>query len=593
LIITIMPTSLIDADSVLAIEIGTVTTRVILFDVVEGRYRFIGQGVVPTTISAPFNDVSVGVKAALDELHDITGRVLFNADGQLVIPSQPNGSGVDACVATVSVGPPLQVVVVGLLEDVSTESAKNLASTTYAQVVETMSINDRRDTVERLDTILRRHPDLIIVAGGVEGGAKASVLNLLEAVGLACYLLPKEQRPEVLYVGNSELIKNVQESIGSLANLHIAPNVRQSYESEQLTPSQPALAQILRLVRSRQIRGIQEVDKWTGNQLVPAATAFGRIVRYISKEYAGTRKGVLGVDVGASAITIASAFSGDLRLSIHPGLGLGENLPQILNLCPLSDIMRWVSVDVSENTLRDYIYNKAIYPTSLPITNEELAIEQAIACQAMLLAVRQAIKSYPPELPRSLPGLLPWFEPIVASGSVLTRAPDRSQTLMMVLNSLQPTGVTTVALDRNNLAASLGAAARVTPLLAVQSLDAANFINLCTVISPVGKAPLGTPILRVRLMNNGAIESELEIQNGTLVTIKLPIGQSGTLQLTPYHRFDVGMGGLGRGGTVKVIGGVLGVIIDARGRPLRMPAESSNRRELLKRWQEIISSGQY
>src|SRR5512135_2041720 len=105
-----MPTSLIEADSVLAIEIGTISTRVILFDVVEGHYRFLGQGVVPTTIGAPLNDVSLGVKEALDQLREITGRVFFNADGQLVVPSQPNGSGVDACVATVSVGPPLNVV---------------------------------------------------------------------------------------------------------------------------------------------------------------------------------------------------------------------------------------------------------------------------------------------------------------------------------------------------------------------------------------------------------------------------------------------------------------------------------------------------
>ncbi|HSB66384.1 MAG TPA: glutamate mutase L [Anaerolineales bacterium] len=588
-----MPTSLIDADSVLAIEIGTVTTRVILFDVVEGHYRFLGQGVVPTTFGAPFNDVSMGVKEALDQLRDITGRILFNAEGQLVVPSQPSGTGVDACVATVSVGPPLKVVAIGLLEDVSTESAKNLATTTYAQVVEKMSLNDRRDTVERLDTILQRRPDLIVVAGGTEGGAKESVLNLLEAVGLACYLIPKDQRPEVLFAGNSELVKNVQESIGTLANLHIAPNVRQSYESEQLTPSQPALAQIFRLVRSRQLKGIPDIDLWTGNRLLPAATAFGRTIRYISKEYAETHKGVMGVDVGASATTIASAFAGDLRLSIHPGLGLGENLPQILNLCSIGEITRWVSVDIPENYVRDYIYNKAIYPSSVPITSDELAIEQAIACQAMLLAVRQASQSYPSDLPGSLPGLLPWFEPIIASGSVLTKAPSRSQTLMMILNGLQPTGVTTIAMDRNNLAASLGAAASVTPLLTIQSLDAANFGNLCTVISPVGKAPPGTPILRIRLTNGDVIASEKEIQNGTLTTVELPVGQTGTLHLTPLHRFDVGMGGLGRGGTVRVIGGSLGVVIDARGRPLRMLAEPSRRRESLNKWLETVASGQH
>jgi hypothetical protein len=588
-----MPTSLIDADSVLAIEIGTVSTRVILFDIVEGRYRFLGQGVVPTTAGAPFNDISIGVKHALDDLHDITGRVLFDDSGQLVVPSQPNGIGVGACVATVSVGSPLKVVAIGLLEDVSTESAKNLASTTYAQVVETMSLNDRRDTVERLDTILQKRPDLIIVAGGTEGGAKRSVISLLESVGLACYLMPTDQRPEVLYAGNSELVRNVQEAMGSLVNLHIAPNVRQSYESEQLTPSQPALAQIFRVVRSRQMRGVQEVDSWTGNRLMPAATAFGRTIRFISKEYANTKKGVLGVDVGASATTVASAFSGDLRISTHPSLGLGENLPQILSLCPMEDIMRWIAIDIPETYVRDYIYNKAIYPSSVPITSEELAIEQGIASQAMNLAIRRASEAYPSDLPGSMPGLLPWFEPIIASGSVLTKAPDRNQTLMMIINGLQPTGVTTVALDRNNLAACLGAAAEVTPLLTIQSLDAANFVNLCTVITPIGKAAVGTPILRVRMSREDGTESEVEVQQGTLAALRLPAGQAGTLHLTPLHRFDVGMGGFGRGGTVKVVGGTLGILIDARGRPLRISSDPVQRRELLNKWLAAAVKGQH
>jgi MutL protein len=586
-----MPSSLIDADSVLAIEIGTVSTRVILFDVVEGRYRFLGQGSVPTTAGSPHHDVSVGVKEAMDQLHDITGRVLFDTNGQLIVPSQANGTGVDACVATVSMGPPLKVVAIGLLEDVSTESAKNLASTTYAQVVETMSLNDRRKTVARLDTLLQLRPDLIVVAGGIEGGAKGSVIDLLEAVGLACYLLPKEQRPEVLYAGNSALVDEVQASIGSLANLHIAPNVRQSYDSEQLTPSQPALAQIFRLVRTRQMRGLQEVDLWTGNHLMPSATAFGRTIRFISKEYAHTGKGVLGIDIGASATTIASAFSGDLILSIHPNLGLGENLPEILKLCPLSDIMRWLPIDMSEKNVRDYIHNKALFPESIPITADELAIEQAIASQAMRLAITQARKAYPADLPGSLPGLLPWFEPIIASGSVLTKAPNRSQVLMMILNGIQPTGVTTIAVDRNNLAPSLGATAAVAPLLTIQSLDTSNFVNLCTIISPVGNASPGTEILRVRMTTDDGQETELEVKNGALAAIKLPAGQAGTLHLTPLHRFDVGMGGFGRGGQVKVVGGALGVIIDARGRPLRLQAEPSRRRESHNRWLLVANQG--
>jgi hypothetical protein len=303
------------------------------------------------------------------------------------------------------------VLAVGLLEDVSTESAQNLATTTYAQVIETMSLNDRRKTTARLDNILRLRPDLIILAGGIEKGASQSVLSILESVGLACGVLPKEQRPEVLFAGNSALVKDVQQTLGTLASLQIAPNVRPTLDIEQLTPAQPALAQVFRHVRARQIRGVQEVDLWTGRKLMPSAMAFGRTIRYVSMEF--PKKGVLGVDVGASATTIASAFAGDLILSVQSRLGLGENLPGILSLCSPDDILRWLPIELSADKLRDYIYNKSLYPASIPITEEELLIEQALATQAMYLAVRQARKSYPSSVHGPLPGLLPSFEPII------------------------------------------------------------------------------------------------------------------------------------------------------------------------------------
>jgi hypothetical protein len=581
-----MTTSLVDAESLLALEIGSVTTRAVLFDVVEGRYRYLGAGSAPTTAGAPFHNIIDGVRNALNQLQEVSGRTFIGADGQLMIPARPDGTGVDACVATLSVGPPLKVLAVGLLEDVSTESAQNLATTTYAQVIETMSLNDRRKTTARLDNILRLRPDLIIVAGGIEKGASQSVLSILESVGLACGVLPKEQRPEVLFAGNSALVKDVQQTLGTLASLQVAPNVRPTLDIEQLTPAQPALAQVFRHVRARQIRGVQEVDLWTGRKLMPSAMAFGRTIRYVSMEF--PKKGVLGVDVGASATTIASAFAGDLILSVQSRLGLGENLPGILSLCNPDDILRWLPIELSADKLRDYIYNKSLYPASVPITEEELLIEHALATQAMYLAVRQARKSYPSSVHAPLPGLLPSFEPIIATGSVLTQAPKRGQALLTLLNALQPTGVTTIALDRNNLAAMLGAASGKNQYLAVQSLDATNFYNLATVISPVGQANPGTPVLHVRMTLPGGHETSREVKFGALEVLELPTGQTATLRLQPLHRFDVGMGGPGVGGNAVVTGGECGVIIDARGRPIRLNQEPPMRMEQIKKWRAVL-----
>jgi uncharacterized protein (TIGR01319 family) len=318
-----MPTSLINADSLLAIDVGAVSTRAMLFDVVDGRYRFLACGTAPSTARAPFFDIGEGIRRSIDQLQTITGRELVGPDEQLILPSKPDGAGVDTCVATLSAGPPLKVVAIGLLEDISAESAVRLASTTYAKVVDTLSLNDRRKQAARIDTLLHLRPDLVIVAGGTENGASQSVLSLLEPLGLACYLSPEAQRPEVLFAGNQALVDEVESLVGSLAHLSFSPNIRPALDIEQLSAAQPELAQVFRTIRNRDMNGVQELDSWAGGKLIPTATAFGRMVRFLSHVY-DSAKGVLGVDVGASATVLAAGFSGDLHIGVYPDLGLGQ-----------------------------------------------------------------------------------------------------------------------------------------------------------------------------------------------------------------------------------------------------------------------------
>ena len=578
-----MPTSLIDADSLLTIDVGSVTTRALIFDVVDGRYRFIAAGSAPTTATAPYHDIGEGVRQALDQLQSLSGRILIGSDEHLILPSKPDGSGVDTCVATLSVGNPLKVAVVGLLEDVSLESAQRLAVSTYAQVVEKITLTDRRKSAARLDALVRARPDVIIVTGGTEGGASQSVMNLLEAVGLACYLIPKDHRPDVLYAGNSKLVKEVESSLSSLTRLSIAPNVRPTIEEEQLAPAHARLAKIYRGVRSRNLSGVAELDSWTGGRLLPTATAFGRVVRFLSRVY-DPAKGVLGVDVGASATTVAAAFGGDLNLGVYPELGLGALVPGIMQYGSLEEITRWLSVDISDADVRNYVYNKTTNPASVPDTPEALAIEQALARRALQIAVRKLAVSFPEKAAGPGGGRLPWFEPIVAAGSIFTQAPTNGQSLLMLLDSLQPTGITTLVLDQNNLASSLGAAAEINSILPIQLLESTTFVTLGTVISPVGKAQLGTSILRAKITYENGNETSVEVKHGALEVIPLPMGQPARIRLQPLNRFDVGMGAPGRGGEVKVVGGMFGVIIDARGRPLRLPVDPGRRRELFKKW---------
>ena len=579
-----MPASLVDADSLLAVDVGTVTTRAAFFDVVEGHYRFIASGHAPTTAAAPFRDVSEGVRLAIENLQIITGRKFLGEDHHLIIPTS-EGKGVDTFAATLSAGPAIKTAIVGLLDDVSLESTQRLARSIYTRVVETIALNDVRKPEEQIDSLVRLCPDLILIAGGTDGGAVLSVQRLMETVGLACYLLPAEKRPALLFAGNqmlaAEVLKNLQPLTSSL---RISPNLRPSIDTEDLQPAQRALTELYIQVRRNQMNGLDELDTWAGNKMMPTASAEGRVIRFLSQVY-DSSKGILGVDLGASATTIAAAFGGELTLGVYPQLGLGEGLANLLRYTSLEDILKWIPFEIPADAVRDYLYQKSFYPASLPATPEDLSIEQAVARQSLYVALNSSGKDFPRKIRRAAFGLTPYFEPILAAGSVITRAPTLSQGLLILLDGIQPVGITTVILDQNNLLPALGAAASRNAILPIQVLESGAFLGLATVVTPYVNARLGTPVLNARLIYPNGNEIRMEVKQGALEVMPLPAGQSGRLYLKPLHNADLGFGpGCTRVEGIPVTGTALGLVIDARGRPLRFPKDDLQRCELIKKW---------
>jgi hypothetical protein len=183
-----MPTSLVEGNSLLAVDVGATTTRAVLFDVVEGVYRFLAIGQAPSTAEAPFKNIGLGVRDAIESIQTVTGKTFLNAEHNLIVPAQPDGSGVDSFAATLSAGPAIRIAIVGLLSDVSMESARRLAETTYSRIVERLGLADLRRPEEQIDSLLRARPDLILLTGGTDGGAARSVQKMLDTVGLRCCL---------------------------------------------------------------------------------------------------------------------------------------------------------------------------------------------------------------------------------------------------------------------------------------------------------------------------------------------------------------------------------------------------------------------
>jgi hypothetical protein len=334
-------------------------------------------------------------------------------------------------------------------------------------------------------------------------------------------------------------------------------------------------------IRQRQMPELDDVRTLSGGIILPSSYAQGRMVRFLSS-YFGSGKGVLSVDIGASAISMACSFRGDLHLNVFPQLGLGEALANLLKQTTLDDIVRWLARDIQPGIVRDYLYQKSVYPGVIPATKDELAIEQAIVRQNLITATRWMLQRLPAQL-RLQGGLLPPFEPILAGGAAITGAGSQAQKLLMLLDGLQPAGIATLALDQNNLLAMLGACAEANSLLPVHVIDSGALAYLATVISPVSNASYGTPIVRAKLIRDDGSETTSEVKMGNLQMLPLESRQTARLQLRPLHRADVGLGP-GRAGEVEVTGSSLGVVIDARGRPLRLPDDSSQRRDLAQKW---------
>jgi len=578
-----MPSSLVDGNSLLAIDVGAANTRAVLFDVIEGEYRFVASGTATTTAEAPFKDVAEGARNAILNLQKVVGKKLLDASRGLITPSQSNGSGVDALVVTLSAGPVIKTVIVGLLKDVSLESARRLTESTYTRIVDTIGLNDTRKPDQQIDSLLRLRPDLVVITGGTDGGASLSIQKLLEPIGLASFLLPEEKRPAVLFAGNEKMEEEVKTLVGSLStSLHFSPNVRPSLETEDIDPAERELAHMMISIRKRQIKGVDLLDLWSGGHILPTAYATGRMVRFLAKVY-GSKKGILSVDLGASAAIIAAGFNGKSTLKVLPQFGLGENLPNLLNYTTLEDILRWSSLDISTGVLRDYLYQKSLYPSTIAATREDLAMAQAVSRQALYLAMQSARRDFPQNIASIKPNLTPLFEPILAGGGALSDASHPGNGLLLLLDSIQPVGVTTIIIDQNNLLPLLGAAASQNNILPVQVLESGAFLSVGTVVSPVVAASYGTPILKAKLNYENGAEARVELKYGTIETLPLANGETGSLTIQGLRGADVGFGP-GRSGTIPVSGGALGVVFDGRGRPLELPTDAVRRRELIKKW---------
>jgi hypothetical protein len=177
---------------------------------------------------------------------------------------------------------------------------------------------------------------------------------------------------------------------------------------------------------------------------------------------------------------------------------------------------------------------------------------------------------------------------VVGCGGVLAHAPHPGFAALTLLDVLQPDparGVAAVNLHLDTLGL-MGACGALTYASADASLTLFERDLL-------GNTPLGLCIISQsggRFGEKG-IDAELQIVGGAQQRVTVPYGQIGRLELPPGRKAEltvrVGRGVPGAELTTDIAaieGSALGVVIDARGRPLRLPDSPRDRQQALWDW---------
>jgi len=581
----------IKSQSLLSVNIQPHKTTAALVDSVENRYRFMALGSTNTNSTALLEDAFYSVQEAIGKLSTITMRNLLRGDGQLITPNQSDGSGVDQFTATISPLKPLKVALMGLLDNVSLESARKLAMSTYTQVVETFSLYHTKTIERQLDDIVLYNPDVIIVTGGTDGGAKKPILKSLETLKTILKLFPEGKRPEVLYAGNSDLAKIAIEMIQSIAPIYTSLNLRPTLEDENLGPAEKRFIDIINAHFQRSINGIADLQEWSGGNLFPNSYAIGRATRLFSKIISENNpRSVLCVHFGSNSTIVASSYDSLLDLHTLTGLGSRNGFNNIFKQEHIQRIQNWIPFPISEENVNDYLNNLVLHSTTLSTTKSESSLDNSIYREVFNHAVMSVSNNFNQKIGSISPDFLPLFDLIIVGGETINNIPALSTNLMYILDAIQPVGFQQIILDKNNLMSLLGSAMRINPDLVSQLiLDPIAFSNLGFVISPVSQVRAGTPILRVRIAYETGHENTIIFKKGNIYKIPLPIGQRAKILMEPLNRADLGRGPGKLLPSKMVVGGPFGLVVDARGRPIILPKKAEERYATLMGWSKNLT----
>ena len=576
------------ARSLLLIDCGSAFTKAALVGLVESRYRMLASVSVPTTLAAPQADIMLGVRNAMSEIERITGRVLMRA-GQPIQPEDEDGAGVDLAVLVSSAGGPMRLMTLGPGRESLAMLLQRALSGLFIQL-ETQQLPPpdaplSESDLHRLAANLRAiQPHAALIVGSPTQLPGNAIASTAQSVARAIDLLqptamdvsyPRPPGLPVIFTGAPPDAQVVATTLQGRTNVQSV----EALSPSTLSPLTRAVSALYESCVLREAPGYAALRRMVAAPPLATVTSLGGVARFLAHHF---QMNVVAVDVGANSTELAGATAkGEFLPALHPTAGVGAGSGQLARAVGADSILRWIAAPIDEDDLREYILTHMLRPRLLPATPLALEIQYALAREAIRLAMHAP--------GTRMAGLHP-MDIVLGTGGVLAHVAHPADAALVLLDGLQPRGITSLVLDSAQIAGMLGNLAMVSPDIAaaLSSTDAVPLL-LGSAISIHGDAPEGQLALRVVMEFLDGRQEEAEIVSGTLVRLPVAPGDRVLLSLYPAPNVDIGLGpGQHARSSEPVEGGVLGLIVDARGRPLLLPTDPETRVQQLRAWRKAF-----
>lgn len=267
----------------LLMDIGSTNTKVTVFDLEE--CRLVASTRAFTTVET---DVTIGIQKAFQKLKE-QGVDWETSTYRLACSSAAGG---------------LKMVAIGLVPDLTAEAAKRAALGAGAKVLKTFAYELSDGEMEEIISI---QPDLILLAGGTDGGNKKVILHNAQV------LAQSEIQVPIVAAGNKTVAREVELILKEAGkDVRVTENVMPELESLNIEPARATIRKVF-LERIVQAKGLQQAQEYVENLVMPTPAAVLNAAQLIAdgtEEEDGLGE-LLIVDVGGATTDVHSLAKGD------------------------------------------------------------------------------------------------------------------------------------------------------------------------------------------------------------------------------------------------------------------------------------------